>query len=205
GHGGAMAQLQVSLHRRPAQIELAMLEPHRFRDVLLVELEGRGERDVEDLDMVGEDLDLAAGRLGVDGALGSRPHEPGRGNDEFMTQLFGDGKGRGAVGIAHDLHQAFAVAQIDEDDAAVVASAMDPAADGYRLAEASAVDAAAVVGTFQVYLRQGCKGRVGCGQAIAGRVAASARRPATSRPINFAELEWLARRAPAVREPCARA
>ena len=33
----------------------------------------------------------------------------------------------GAVGIADDLHEAFAVAQVDEDHAAVIAAPMHPA------------------------------------------------------------------------------
>ena len=55
-------------------------------------------------------------------------------------------------GIAHDLHEALAVAQVDEDDAAVVAAAMDPAQSGDGLVEMAAVDAATVVGAFHLTL-----------------------------------------------------
>ena len=54
-----------------------------------------------------------------------------------LRSVFGDGEGGGAVGIAHHLHQALAVAQVDEDDAAVVAAAMDPAHQRDGLAEDS--------------------------------------------------------------------
>ena len=40
---------------------------------------------------------------------------------------FGGGEHRGPVGVADHLHQAFAVAQVDEDHAAVVAAAVGPA------------------------------------------------------------------------------
>ena len=50
-------------------------------------------------------------------------------------------KRRGAVGIAHDLRQAFAVAQVDEDHAAVVAAAVRPAGQRDGLVELAAVDA----------------------------------------------------------------
>jgi hypothetical protein len=40
------------------------------------------------------------------------------------------GKHLGAVGVAHHLHIAFAVAQIDKNHAAVVTAAVDPAAQG---------------------------------------------------------------------------
>ncbi len=79
-------------------------------------------------------------------------------DDEFVAQRFGHGEGRGAVGIADDLHQAFAVAQVDEDDAAVIAAAMDPAAHLDGLAQSLAVDAAAVVGAFHNVLLQDSSG-----------------------------------------------
>jgi hypothetical protein len=52
------------------------------------------------------------------------------------------------------LQQTFAVAQIDENDAAVVAAAMNPAADGNDLAESGTVDAATIVSAFHVLLRR---------------------------------------------------
>jgi hypothetical protein len=47
---------------------------------------------------------------------------------ELVAHGFGDLEHLGAVGVAHHLHQAFAVAQVDEDDAAVVAATVHPAA-----------------------------------------------------------------------------
>src|SRR5207245_2911179 len=51
------------------------------------------------------------------------------------------------LGIADDLHQAFAVAQVDEDDAAVVAATVHPAAQADGLAEQCLIGEAAVVGS----------------------------------------------------------
>ena len=48
-----------------------------------------------------------------------------------------------AVGIADDLHQPFAVAQVDEDHPAVVAAAMHPAEQGDHLVEMSGATLAA--------------------------------------------------------------
>ena len=50
----------------------------------------------------------------------------------------------GAVGVADDLHQAFAVAQVDEDHAAMVAAAVRPAHQRHGLAEQRFADQAAV-------------------------------------------------------------
>ena len=87
------------------------------------------------------------------------------------------GEGRRAVRIADDLHQAFAVAQVDEDDAAVVAAAMHPARQRDGLAEVAAVDAAAIIGAFHVQF-SGNRCRCGSMRRGAGRAAARAR-PAT--------------------------
>ncbi len=51
----------------------------------------------------------------------------------FRTYFFGHAKSFGAVGVEHQLRQACIVAQVDEQQAAVVAFAVDPAreADGF--------------------------------------------------------------------------
>ena len=112
-----------------------MLQAHRLRQVLVVELERRRLRRVQDLEVVGEHLDLAGHEVRIGAALGAQAHEPRHADHELVAQRFGGGERRGAVGIEDDLHEAFAVAQVDEDDAAVVAAAMDPAHQRDRLAE----------------------------------------------------------------------
>ena len=166
-HRGAVAQHQVLLHLRPAQVEHAVLEAHGLGQVLVVELERRRQRRVEDLDLVREHLDLAGHEVRVDRAFGARPHEAGHARcTNSLRSVLGGRERRGAVRVADDLHQAFAVAQVDEDDAAVVAAAMDPAHQRDGLAEVAAVDAAAVVGAFQGVLREGdAYGRGGDGGA----------------------------------------
>ena len=73
-HRHPVAQAQVALHLRAAQVDHAVLQPHVLAQVLLVELEGRRERGIEQLDVLGQHLDLAAGEVGVDRALGPRAH-----------------------------------------------------------------------------------------------------------------------------------
>ena len=63
---------------------------------------------------------------------------------ELVAHFLGDRERRGAVRVADDLHQAFAVAQVDEDHAAVVAAAMRPAHQRDRLAEERFAHQAAV-------------------------------------------------------------
>ena len=51
----------------------------------------------------------------------------------FVAQVLGLGKGS-VLRIEDDLGDAFAIAQIDEDQAAVVAAPIDPACEFHRLA-----------------------------------------------------------------------
>ena len=79
-----------------------------------------------------------------------------------------------AIGVADDLQQTFAVAQIDENDAPVVAAAMNPSADGNDLAESGTVDAATIVSASHVLLRRRIDGFSGVPKARS--LAARARR-----------------------------
>ncbi len=93
-------------------------------------------------------------RFGLAVPSGRGRTTPGHADHELVAQRLGGGERRRAVGVADDLHEALAVAQVDEDDAAVVAAAVDPAHQRDGLVQMAAVDAAAVVGAFQEVLRQ---------------------------------------------------
>jgi hypothetical protein len=89
---------------------------------------------VEHLQLVAQHLDLAAGQVGVLGAGRAGAHQAGDLQAELVAHVFGGLEHLGAVGVADHLHQAFAVAQVDEDHAAVVAAAVGPAHQGHGLA-----------------------------------------------------------------------
>ena len=72
------------------------------------------------------------------------PHHP------FGAQRLGDLEGR-AVGIGHHLGQAVVVAQVDEQQAAVVADAMAPAGQPHVLADVALAKRAAGVGAIAVH------------------------------------------------------
>ncbi len=155
GHRGLVAQHQVLLHLRAPQVDDAVGQAHRLGEVLLVELERRRGGGVEHLDVVAEDLDLARGQVGVLGAGGTAAHLAAHLQHELVAHRLGGLEHLGAVGIAHHLHQALAVAQVDEDDATVVAAAMHPAADGDDLVEVGGGDFSAVVSSHFVFRRFG--------------------------------------------------
>ena len=57
------------------------------------------------------------------------------------------GRGLGAVGIADDLREALAVAQIDEDDSAMVTAPLRPTTEGDDLPVEDGVELSAVMAT----------------------------------------------------------
>ena len=132
-----MPQQQRPLHFRPAQVDVAVLQPEVFaRQVLAGRLERRVEALVEDLHLLGADFDFAGGELGVDGAFGPWATLPLDQHHEFRPQRLGRLQGLVAAfrGKNH-LRLAVAVAQIDEQHAAVVAVGIDPAAKRNLLAD----------------------------------------------------------------------
>ncbi len=189
GHRRAVAQHQVLLHRQPAQVDDPVLQAHRLGEVLVVELERRRLRRVQDLDIVRQHLDLAGEQVRIVAALGAGPHESRHADHELVAQRLGDREGRDPVRIEDDLHEALAVAQVDEDDAAVVAAAVHPAHQRHGLGEVAAVDAAAVIGALQGILQRCCGrnrsggvGSVRTASARAARDGAAARR---RQPLQF--------------------
>ena len=97
----------------------------------------------EDGHLPGLDLDLARGQLRVDVAR-LAPHDvPGDADDVFAAQLLGGGEQLGAVlRMKDELDDPGAVAQVDEDQAAVVTAVVDPARDARLGAGACGVEVA---------------------------------------------------------------
>jgi hypothetical protein len=125
-------QAQVPLHLVPAQIEIAIAETQDLVDVLLVELErqrlgARDQREAVDLN-----LDLAGGDVAIDD-LGrpahdlalSLQHELGA---DVVRGLRGFGR---TLRVDDQLHPARVVAEVDEDETAVVTPPRRPARDGH--------------------------------------------------------------------------
>ena len=135
----------VLVQRLAPEIEEAVLQAQIFRVVGLAEhrdrqLLCRGEH----LDLGREQLDLAGRQFRVDSALGARAHLAVDAHHPLGAHGLG-GLERGAVGIGHDLRDAVVVAQIDEQQPAVVAHAVHPARQPHRLADVGTAQRAAGV------------------------------------------------------------
>ena len=96
--GDARPGFEPREHLRAAQIDVAVPEPRLLADVVLVELERRGLRGVQDFEALPEYLDRTGRQLGVEGAGGALPH-PARGAQDVLgTHLLGGGERLGGVG-----------------------------------------------------------------------------------------------------------
>ena len=133
------AQQEAVGHRLAAEVEVAVLQAEALVDrrVRLVDVERRGLGLGQDLDLGGPELDLAGRELGVLRArqpLGDRARD---GDHELGADPARDGMRLGRVGLVDDdLGDAVPVAQVQEDQLAVVAATMDPAGEP-RVAPAS--------------------------------------------------------------------
>src|SRR4029077_7036806 len=115
-------------------------------------------RRVEDLDLVDQHFHLARLEVRIDGALRAPAHLASNLEDELAAHALGDRERFLAVGIEHHLRQALAVAQVDEDHAAMVAAAMSPAGEGDDLVHQRGIDPAAVVRAHHPPPDDGCDG-----------------------------------------------
>ena len=114
-----------------------MAEAQRLVDVLLVELERQRRRAADDLERRDLELDLAGRHVQVDrlGAAGDELPLPAP-EDELVPDLVGElGRFRRELRVDHELRDSAPVAQVDEDQAAVVAAARDPAGRDQRLTD----------------------------------------------------------------------
>ena len=132
----AVAQHEVALHGRAAQVKVAVLQTDLVADFLgVVDLERSSLRLGQDADVLRDDLDLAGRHLLVDSSRIARDqlaldryNELGAAGEGNVEQIGVDRLVEGA------LYDACAVAQQQEQYAAVVAHAVDPAVNGNGLA-----------------------------------------------------------------------
>ena len=142
-----MAPAQIALHLGPAQIEIAILEPDFFGGRLAVgNLKRHRRRRAQNLERADHDFDFAGRKFGVDGAFGAADDLAFHRDIELGARLAGSLM-RGCIvrGIQHQLHDSVAVAQIDEDKPAVIASRLDPSPESDVAADVGRSKRAAVI------------------------------------------------------------
>ena len=130
GLGHRVAQLDVRVHLRTAQVKVAPLHAGglvRFDAVF--NSERRRDGFVQHLDAAGQHLYLASGHVRIHGVFRTQTHAPGHLQHVFAAHVFGlrEVICADAIRIHHHLRVAVAVAQVYEDEAAMVAVVPRPA------------------------------------------------------------------------------
>ena len=74
-----------------------------------------------------DDLKVAGGEVGVPEFGGALADNAGGGDDELVAEGFGDLEGGGGIGGDDELDDAGVVAQVNENQATMVAAGIDPA------------------------------------------------------------------------------
>ena len=129
GHPGA--EPHIAEHFRPAQVQIAVLEPHFLAYlVMLIQRERRRFGCIQYLHSQTINFNLAGGHFRVDGFGGSGANPTSHLQHIFTANPVGEGKMLAAIRIKHDLHDTFTIAQIDKDHTPVVASTIHPTAQG---------------------------------------------------------------------------
>ncbi len=152
GEGDFVAQPEVALHLGAAQVDVAIFEADFFvLDGFFGGREGREARVVEDAQLGGLDLDFAGGHFGIDGVGVAQADFADGGDDVLGADLLAF---EVAVGsqffVEDDLGDAGAVAEVEEDEVAVVAAAVDPAHEDDLLAGVGGAQVAAQMGAFEI-------------------------------------------------------
>ena len=125
-HRDAMAQADVVLQLRPAQIEIAILQPRLFRDVLILgDRERRRLGLVEDAHFLRAHFDLAGRQRPVHGVVRAALDLAEDGDDELGAHAL-DALEQRLVAFDDHLGQAVAIADVEEQQRAEVADAMHP-------------------------------------------------------------------------------
>ncbi len=118
----------MALHPGPAQVQVAVLQPQLLGGLGRVgDDEGRHLGRGEDVELGASTSTSPVGDVLVHGR--AAPDEAPDADDEFVAELLGLLGELRPVGLEDDLGQAFAVAEVDEDDVAHVAGLVDPAAE----------------------------------------------------------------------------
>ncbi len=124
----AVTQRERREHLGAADVHVAVLESRGLVGLDTgLHLERRRHRPAEHLGLVHEHLDLAGRQVLVHRAVRTMPHHALEFHDPFRADLLGGHEGRSRLVRVEDaLHETGPVAQVDEDQPAVITAAVHP-------------------------------------------------------------------------------
>jgi hypothetical protein len=146
-----MAQAYLPLHGKASEIEIAVPKPQVLLGIAaLIDHEWKHVALGEDQKILHHHFDLAGGHIRVDHLFRSGPDRAFHGYAVLEPQSrrpFPDLSGR--IRVYNDLGKAVPVSEIDEEDAAVVPHAVDPAVQHHPSSHVFRAEGAAVDGSLQ--------------------------------------------------------
>ena len=135
-----------------AEVEETVFEPHRLRRLVVPgDLERNHVGFAENLHIGCPDLDFTGGQFRVD-RLGRAGDDPAVETDDGFDPPAVQSLIERALRIDDDLRDAVVVAQVDENDAAVVADAVNPPRDPDLFADLGLAKLPAGVGAIDAHL-----------------------------------------------------
>ncbi len=161
GERDLAAQTEVARHLGPAQIEVAIFQAqflvHLARHFRVVHRERQHVGDIEHFEFLDHHFDFAGGDFGIVRAGGTLADLAGGADDAFAAQRRGAlEKFLGQIGrVKNGLGAAFAVADVNEDEAAEVAPGMDPAGQGDYLPNVCRAQFVAMMRAFHLIRWEG--------------------------------------------------
>ena len=134
GTRNVMPQPQTLVHDLTAEVEIAIFEADFFAD-LLIQLERQGLRAIEELQLDGQEFHASGGEVGV--------HRPARtfadpsfdADHELIAQPLRFPENLRRIGVEHHLQQPLAIAEVHENDSAMVPPPVNPSGHLDRLAD----------------------------------------------------------------------
>ncbi len=148
-----MAQLQITGHPLPPQIQIAIAQPHLFAGLFRF-FPGDGKRDltanpIEDLDLLGIDFHLSGGQAWVQRFIRSPLHQTLDPDHILIAHVFGSGVGVwGLLRIADQLHHPSPIPQIQKDHPSMIAATVNPTVKNHRLVDMFGSQGSAVMGAL---------------------------------------------------------
>jgi hypothetical protein len=135
-------------HVLPAQIQVSVAEAQVLMGILIL-VKRRRIGDVQHRQLSGQYLDLACGKLGVDGAFRTCPDFAADRQHILAAQALRLCENFRMVRVENYLQQALAITKVNENNAPVVAAPVHPAGDGNFLTDQTSIDVTAIMGSHE--------------------------------------------------------
>ncbi len=152
GQRDFVPQFDVELHGVAAQIDVAIFEAHLF--VGQDRVGGKKWQRlgyIQNAQIFDNEFDFSGGNVGIDGVRVALFHGSDRCDDEFVAQGLGFLVNGGVQFVVEDdLRDAGAVAEVDKDNLAEVAAAVDPSHEHNFFASIGEPEGSAHMSSFEI-------------------------------------------------------